>query len=588
MTTNEIRKLFLDYFAANGHKIVPSASLIPEDPSLMFTVAGMVPFKNAFLGLTPPPAKRVADSQVCLRAGGKHNDLEDVGYDGWHHTLFEMLGNWSFGDYFKQGAIEMSWDLLTNVLKIDPARLVVTTHITDDEATEIWKKLTGKDAIRLDKPNWWSAGDTGPCGPCTEIFYDHGADVPGGLPGTADEDGGRYVEIWNNVFMEFNRLPDGSLEPLPMKNVDTGGGLERWAAMLQGVRDNYDTDIFVALRSAVTDVTGVRETPENRPSFKIITDHLRAVGFAIADGVVPSNTERGYVIRRILRRAMRHGNVLGHRGPLLSKLYPALVSVMGDAYPILARESERVIATIEKEERAFETMLIDGMKLLEKELNHKSEIINHKLFPGDVAFKLYDTYGFPLDLTMAILRERGIAVDVPGFDAAMAAQRERSRTAAAGTFRGGLADDSVETTRLHTAAHLLQGALRQVLGPTVFQKGSNITPERLRFDFSFDRKLEPDELAAVEKIVNDAIANAVPVVCAEMSPADARAAGAIGIFDDKYSGTVRVYKIGDWSHEICGGPHAENTAELGSFKIQKEESSAAGVRRIKATIKRDM
>lgn len=578
MNYNEIRKLFLNYMEKNGHKIVPSASLIPDDPTLLFTVAGMVPFKEVFLGRQPAPAKRVADTQKCLRAGGKHNDLEDVGYDGWHHTFFEMLGNWSFGDYFKDDAIKMSWELLTKDLGIDPSRLVITTHITDDEATKIWKQVTGKEAIRLDKPNWWSAGDTGPCGPCTEIFYDYGANVPGGLPGSADEDGGRYVELWNNVFMQFDRGVDGGLTDLPNKNVDTGAGLERWAAMLQGVRDNYDTDLFVELKSAVSDLTGVKETAENKASFKIITDHLRAVGFAVADGVIPSNTERGYVIRRILRRAMRHGQVLGHKGQLLSKLYPALVQQMGNAYPELASEQARVIATIEKEENAFAEMLQSGLKLLEKELPN----VSGKTLAGDTAFKLYDTYGFPLDLTQNILKERGMDVDIPGFDAAMAEQKERSRNSQ--VFKGGLADHSEQTTKLHTAAHLLQGALRRVLGDGVFQKGSNITAERLRFDFSFDRKMTEEEIRETEKIVNEAITAAVPVVCEEMSVADAKASGALGVFDSKYGEKVKVYSIDGYSKEICGGPHATNTADLGGFKIQKEESSAAGVRRIKAVI----
>ncbi|MCL2748490.1 MAG: alanine--tRNA ligase [Alphaproteobacteria bacterium] len=579
MNFNDVRALFLKYFENHGHKIVPSASLVPDDPTLMFTVAGMVPFKKVLQGLEPAPALRVADSQKCLRAGGKHNDLEDVGYDGWHHTFFEMLGNWSFGDYFKEGAIEMSWDLLTRELGIDPARLVITTHASDDEATELWKKIAGKEAIRLgDKSNWWSAADSGPCGPNSEIFYDYGADVSGGLPGSADEDGGRYVEIWNNVFMQYDRDANGKLSSLPKKNVDTGAGLERWAAMLQGVRDNYDTDLFVALKSAVSDVTGVRETAENKPSFKIITDHLRAVGFAISDGIIPSNTERGYVIRRILRRAMRHGQVLGHNGALLSRLYPALVEQMGDAYPELIMQRDLVIKTIEREENAFADMLTNGLKLLEKEMLN----INGKVLPGEAAFKLYDTYGFPLDLTQTILKERGIDVDIPGFEKAMAEQKERSRSSQ--TFKGGLADNSEETTKLHTAAHLLQGALRKVLGDTVFQKGSNITAERLRFDFSFDRRVEPAELAEVERIVNEAIAAAVPVTCEEMSPADAHAAGALGVFDSKYGDLVKVYSINGYSKEICGGPHASNTADLGTFKIQKEESIAAGIRRIKAVI----
>lgn len=574
MTYDEIRKTFFEYFEQRGHKVLPSASLIPDDPTLMFTVAGMVPFKKIFQGMEPAPAPRVVNSQKCLRAGGKHNDLDEVGFDGSHHTFFEMLGNWSFGDYFKQGAIEMSWDFLTNVLKLDPVRIRVTTHHTDDEATEIWRTVAGKEAIRLgDKDNWWSAGDVGPCGPCTEIFYDMGDDIV--------DDDKRWIEIWNNVFMQYDRDADGKLTPLPKQNVDTGAGLERWAAILQGVRDNYDTDLFVNLIRATEELTGVKKTPENTPSFKVIADHLRAVGFAIADGVIPSNIERGYVIRRILRRAMRHGQILGHRGALLSKLYPALVSEMGEWYPELKLEQARVVETIEKEERAFETMLVDGLKLLDKSVS--DSVSASKILPGDIAFKLYDTYGFPLDLTETILRERGIDVDVAGFEKCMAQQKERSRSSQ--VFKSGLADhDDPEITKLHTATHLLHAALRQVLGDGVAQRGSNITAERLRFDFSFDRKMEPDEIAAVEKLVNDAIAANAPITCTEMSVADAKAMGAIGLFESKYGDVVKVYTMGDFSREICGGPHANNTGELGGFKIQKEESSASGVRRIKAVI----
>ena len=429
MTYDEIRKLFLGYFEQHGHKIVPSASLIPNDPTLLFTVAGMVPWKEILQGHIAPTYPRVADVQKCIRAGGKHNDLDEVGFDGRHHTFFEMLGNWSFGDYFKEEAIKMSWDLLTNVLKLDPNRIVVTTHISDDEATILWKKIAGKDAIRLDGDNWWSAGDTGPCGPCTEMHYDLGDDLPGGLPGTPDEDGGRFVEIWNDVFMQYDRDANGNLTPLPKKNVDTGAGLERWASILQGKRDNYDTDLFQHLMSAIQDVTHVAKTSENTPSFKVIADHLRAVGFAIADGVIPSNTDRGYVIRRILRRAMRHGQLLGHHGPLLSALYPALVREMGAAYPELAREEKHVVEIIKNEENAFADMLQSGMKLLESELPK----LQTKTLPGAVAFKLFDTYGFPLDLTQMILRDRGIDVDVNGFEKCMTEQRERSRADTRGT-----------------------------------------------------------------------------------------------------------------------------------------------------------
>jgi len=429
MTYNEIRKIFLDYFESHGHKIVPSASLIPNDPTLLFTVAGMVQWKGIFQGIEQPIAPRVANVQKCIRAGGKHNDLEDVGFDGRHHTFFEMLGNWSFGDYFKEEAIIMSWDLLTNVIGLDPNRIVVTTHETDDEATQIWKKITGKDAIRLGKDNWWSAGETGPCGPCTEMHYDFGPELPGGLPGSPDEDGGRFVEIWNDVFMQYDCDANGVLTPLPKHNVDTGAGLERWAAVLQNKFDNYDTDLFVNLKNAVSDLTGVKETAENRSSFKVITDHLRAVGFAIADGVIPSNADRGYVIRRILRRAMRHGQILGHRGALLSSLYPALVKEMGDAYPELKTQSEHVVEIIKNEENSFADMLQNGMKLLESELPK----INNGVLPGDIAFKLFDTYGFPLDLTQMILRDRNMTVDVNAFEKCMAEQKERSRADTRGT-----------------------------------------------------------------------------------------------------------------------------------------------------------
>ena len=429
MTYDEIRKLFLGYFEQHGHKIVPSASLIPNDPTLLFTVAGMVPWKEILQGHVAPEHPRVADVQKCIRAGGKHNDLDEVGFDGRHHTFFEMLGNWSFGDYFKEEAITMSWDLLTNVLKLDPNRIVVTTHISDDEATELWKKIAGKDAIRLDKDNWWSAGDTGPCGPCTEMHYDLGSDLPGGLPGSADEDGGRWVEIWNDVFMQYDRDANGNLNPLPKKNVDTGAGLERWASILQGKRDNYDTDLFVNLMNAIQDVVHVKKDESNVASFKVIADHLRSVGFAIADGVIPSNTDRGYVIRRILRRAMRHGQLLGHKGALLSELYPALVREMGAAYPELARESAHVIEIIRNEENAFADMLQNGLKLLDSELPK----VQNQTLPGAVAFKLFDTYGFPLDLTQMILRDKGMNVDVDGFEKCMTEQKERSRADTRGT-----------------------------------------------------------------------------------------------------------------------------------------------------------
>ena len=687
MKYNDIRKAFLQYFESKDHKIVPSASLIPNDPTLLFTVAGMVPWKGILQGTEPAFAPRVADVQKCIRAGGKHNDLEDVGFDGRHHTFFEMLGNWSFGDYFKEGAIEMSWELLTKVFGLDPERIVVTTHYSDEEAAKIWKKVAGKDAILLgDKDNWWSAGDTGPCGPCTEMHYDMGADLPGGLPGTPDEDGGRYVEIWNDVFMQFDRDANGNLTPLPKQNVDTGAGLERFASILQGKIDNYDTDLFVNLKRAVSDVTGVAETSENVSSFKVITDHLRSVGFAIADGVIPSNTDRGYVIRRILRRAMRHGQILGHKGALLSKLYPALITEMGDAYPELAANQARVVEILQNEENAFADMLQNGMKLLESELPK----LNNNVLPGDVAFKLFDTYGFPLDLTQMILRDKNIDVDVAGFEKSMAEQKERSRANTKGTrifwesqteladtddtakyapcemesrvlsilrngefvqnatagdevevaldktifygTQGGQVGDSGElksgdetvmtvsetnrvdnvvihkgvlksdlsvgdvvtpvinsatrqqTARAHTATHLLQAALRSVLNEDVQQRGSKVSPDSVRFDFSFGRAMTAEEKQAVEDLINQWIAADMPVTHEEMSMDDAVKKGAMALFGEKYGDTVKVITAGDVSCELCGGTHIYHTGEILKAKINKEKSISSGIRRITMSV----
>ncbi|MBR3510477.1 MAG: alanine--tRNA ligase [Alphaproteobacteria bacterium] len=687
MTYNEIRKLFLDYFKSRGHKIVPSASLIPNDPTLLFTVAGMVPWKGILQGTEPAFAPRVADVQKCIRAGGKHNDLEDVGFDGRHHTFFEMMGNWSFGDYFKEGAIEMSWELLTKIFGLDPNRIVVTTHVSDDEATAIWKKITGKDAIRLDKDNWWSAGETGPCGPCTEMHYDFGPDVPGGLPGTPEEDGGRFVEIWNDVFMQYDRDANGVLTPLPKQNVDTGAGLERFASIMQNKLDNYDTDLFVNLKQAVSDLTGVKETEENKASFKVITDHLRAVGFAIADGVIPSNADRGYVIRRILRRAMRHGQILGHRGALLSALYPALVKEMGDAYPELKTQEQHVVEIIKNEENSFADMLQNGMKLLESELPK----INNNVLPGDIAFKLFDTYGFPVDLTQMILRDKNISVDTEGFEKCMKEQKERSRADTRGTrvlwesqtdlpdtkdtekyetktsnnakvlailrgeefVKSANANDEVEialdhtpfygtqggqvgdsgvfkigenivmnvnetnrvgaivihkgvllsdlsvgdnvmpeinqnirqqTARAHTATHLLQAALRQVLNEDVEQRGSKVAPDSVRFDFSFGRAMTPEEKQAVEDLVNKWIAEDLTVTHEEMDIESAKARDAMALFGEKYGDRVRVITAGDVSCELCGGTHIYHTGEIIKARINKEKSISSGIRRITMSV----
>ena len=680
MTYNDVRKVFLDFFESKGHKIVPSASLIPNDPTLLFTVAGMVPWKGILQGTEPAFAPRVADVQKCIRAGGKHNDLDEVGFDGRHHTFFEMVGNWSFGDYFKEGAIEMSWELLTKVLKLDPARLRVTTHETDEESTEIWRKVADKEAIRLgDKDNWWSAGDTGPCGPCTEIFYDFGDSF--------ENEDDRWVEIWNDVFMQYDRDANGNLTPLPKQNVDTGGGLERWVAMMQGKTDNYDTDLFVNLIHATEDVVGVKKTDENTASFKVIVDHLRAVGFAIADGVIPSNTDRGYVIRRILRRAMRHGQILGHRGALLSRLYPALITEMGDVYPELEREEKRVVEIIQNEENAFADMLQNGMKLLDNEIPK----VHNGVLSGDVAFKLFDTYGFPLDLTQMILRDKNMSVDTDGFERAMAEQKERSRANTKGTrvlweslsdlpatddstkyapvadlesrvlailrdgefvqsanagdavevaldktnfygTQGGQVGDSgdlikgtdvvmnvveagrvdnivihkgnlvaplsvgdvvktaintnvrQQTARAHTATHLLQSALRHVLNEDVEQRGSKVSPDSVRFDFSFGRAMTAEEKQAVEDLVNKWIAADMPVAHEEMSLDMARQRGAMALFGEKYGDTVKVITAGDVSCELCGGTHVYHTGEIIRAHVNKEKSISSGIRRITMSV----
>ncbi len=680
MTYNDVRKVFLDFFESKGHKIVPSASLIPNDPTLLFTVAGMVPWKGILQGTEPAFAPRVADVQKCIRAGGKHNDLDEVGFDGRHHTFFEMVGNWSFGDYFKEGAIEMSWELLTKVLKLDPARLRVTTHETDEESTEIWRKVAGKEAIRLgDKDNWWSAGDTGPCGPCTEIFYDFGDSF--------ENEDDRWVEIWNDVFMQYDRDANGNLTPLPKQNVDTGGGLERWVAMMQGKTDNYDTDLFVNLIHATEDVVGVKKTDENTASFKVIVDHLRAVGFAIADGVIPSNTDRGYVIRRILRRAMRHGQILGHRGALLSRLYPALITEMGDVYPELGREEKHVVEIIQNEENAFADMLQNGMKLLDNEIPK----VHNGVLSGEVAFKLFDTYGFPLDLTQMILRDKNMSVDTDGFERAMAEQKERSRANTKGTrvlweslsdlpatddstkyapvadlesrvlailrdgefvqsanagdavevaldktnfygTQGGQVGDSgdiikdtdvvmnvveagrvdnivihkgnlvaplsvgdvvktaininvrQQTARAHTATHLLQSALRHVLNEDVEQRGSKVSPDSVRFDFSFGRAMTAEEKQAVEDLVNKWIAADMPVAHEEMSLDMARQRGAMALFGEKYGDTVKVITAGDVSCELCGGTHVYHTGEIIRAHVNKEKSISSGIRRITMSV----
>ena len=687
MSAANVRRAFLDYFAAAGHTVVASSSLVPgNDPTLLFTNAGMVQFKDVFLGQDQRPYVRATSSQRCVRAGGKHNDLENVGYTARHHTFFEMLGNFSFGDYFKAQAISHAWTFLTGTLGIDPKRLWVTVYQDDDEAADIWLKQVGIPADRLtrlgEKSNFWSMGDTGPCGPCTEIFFDHGAHIPGGPPGSPDEDGDRYVEVWNLVFMQYDRSADGTMTPLPKPSVDTGMGLERISAVMQGVHTNYDIDLFQGLIAAAAGLVGA--TDLSSPSLRVIADHIRASAFLVADGVLPSNEGRGYVLRRIMRRAMRHGHKFGAEPTFFAGLLPALVAAMGEAYPELVERQAFIREVLFKEGEQFARTLANGMGLLETAI---AALGSGTLLGGDTAFKLYDTYGFPADLTADICRERGLSLDQAGFDAAMEAQRDRARAAsrfgvdmrggadlgtvttfsgyersndlgviaallhegevvdhlsegqsgevvlaqtpfyaesggqvgdtgwllspgvlfevsdtrkrgaayshigrlARGTLRPG---DSLEAQvdagrrehirRNHSATHLLHAALREVLGTHVTQKGSLVTPERLRFDFAHHQPVTADELRSIEQRVNQQVRLNAEALTRTMGYDDAVAAGAMALFGEKYADEVRVLSIGSYSTELCGGTHVQRAGDLGLFKILTEGGVAAGVRRIEA------
>ena len=666
MKSSEIRQQFLDFFASKGHQIVASSSLVPhEDPTLLFTNAGMNQFKDVFLGFDKRPYSRATTSQKCVRAGGKHNDLENVGYTARHHTFFEMLGNFSFGDYFKRDAIKYAWELLTEVYKLPKDKLTVTVYAEDDEAYDIWTKEIGVPAERVIRigdnkgaryasDNFWMMGDTGPCGPCTEIFYDHGEQHWGGPPGSPDEDGDRFIEIWNNVFMQFNRDEAGVMHPLPKPSVDTGMGLERVSAVLQGVHANYEIDLFQALLKAAA-----RETSDadmDSPSLKVLADHIRACSFLIADGVIPGNEGRGYVLRRIIRRAIRHGYKLGARAAFFHKMVPDLVAEMGAAYPELAQNQHKVIATLKQEEDRFFETIEHGMAILDGELKALGE---GGVFNGDTAFKLHDTYGFPLDLTQDICREHKITVDAAAFDAAMARQKEQARAAGkfkmsanleysgpATTFHGydvleykanvlALYKDSVAVNQLnegemgvvvlddtpfyaesggqvgdrgalqsvhgifavedtqkiqatvfghhgvvktgtitvgngvtakvdvlarqrimrnHSATHLLHKALREVLGDHVQQKGSQVDPEKTRFDFVHNQPMTDAEIRRVENIVNAEILANTANECRVLPIAEAQKLGAMMLFGEKYGDTVRVLDIGS-SRELCGGTH---------------------------------
>ena len=687
MKTVEIREAFLSYFESQGHTRVASSSLVPDnDPTLLFTNAGMNQFKDTFLGSEPRDYVRATSSQRCVRAGGKHNDLENVGYTARHHTFFEMLGNFSFGDYFKRDAIKFAWTFLTEVLGLPEERLWVTVHVSDDEAADIWIKEMGVSAerfSRLDEDNFWQMGDTGPCGPSSEIFYDHGADVPGGPPGSENDDLDRYIEIWNLVFMQFNRDASGELHPLPKPSVDTGMGLERIAAVMQKVHSNYEIDLFQALIKAAAEAVSCDNLLDN--SLRVIADHIRSCSFLIVDGVLPGNEGRGYVLRRIIRRAVRHGNKLGATEPFFYKLVNALSAQMGEAYPELALQAERVAQVLLQEEQQFAKTLDNGMQILEESLQG----LQGGEIPGDVVFKLYDTYGFPVDLTNDIARERGLTLDMAGYEESMAKQRARSQEGgkfvvdysktialegateflgysdakASGTVEviivdgekvptlaagqqgvvvfdrtpfyaesGGQTGDTgiltapglsarvldtskqgdlhlhhvhLESGELvvgasvsmqideylrdqiranHSATHLLHAALRQVLGEHVKQKGSLVTAERLRFDFSHSAPVTAEELDQLNAIVNTQVMANTEVSTRLMNMDDALKAGAMALFGEKYGDEVRVLAMGkdSFSVELCGGTHVTRTGDIGVFRIVSESGIAAGVRRIEA------
>ena len=703
----DIRQAFIDFFISKQHTPVASSSLIPyNDPTLLFTNAGMNQFKETFLGMEPRDYTRAVSSQKCVRAGGKHNDLDNVGYTARHHTFFEMLGNFSFGDYFKQAGIAYIWEFLTSDewLAIDKDRLYVTIYATDDEAFDIWHKDIGIPSERIIRigdnkgapyasDNFWTMGDTGPCGPCTEVFYDHGADIEGGLPGTPEEDGDRYIEIWNCVFMQFNRQKDGTMLPLPAPSVDTGMGLERISAIMQGVHGNYEIDLFVHLMDAAAEILGIEN--EQQSSLKVIADHIRAVAFLIADGVTPSNEGRGYVLRRVIRRAVRHGNKLGADSDFFYKMVAPLVAEMGSAYPELKDKQSVIENAIQKEEAQFAKTLAQGLRLLASELEGLQD---GDTLSGEAAFKLYDTYGFPVDLTADITRERGIVIDEAEFDEHMQAQRERARDAgkfdvdyssviqvenpttfigyeqleedgviihalyqdgnpaeslaegmegvivldrtpfyaegggqvgelgeirtATGVFevqdtkKSGqaiihygvvtmgeinaqqtadaqvLSSIRAASAKNHSATHLLHAALRQVLGNEVTQKGSLVSSEVLRFDFSYDKPVSAAEISRIERLVNEQIQANTPARIEHMSIDEAMKQGAMALFGEKYGNDVRVLTMGTdsivdgqrqpFSIELCGGLHVKRTGDIGLLKITSESGIAAGIRRIEA------
>ena len=582
----ELREKYLKFFEQNGHKIIPSASLIPEnDPSVLFTTAGMHPLVPYLLGQKHPYGQRLTDVQKCVRTG----DIDEVG-DATHCTFFEMLGNWSLGDYFKKESITFSFKFLTEVLEIPVDKLAVTVFAGDEDcprdtfAASVWEELGIKNICYLSKENnWWYAGATGPCGSDTEIFVDTGV-APSCENSNPGNDPDKWVEIWNNVFMEFNRTADGKFEPLKQKNVDTGMGLERTICMINGYKSVYETDLFSDIIEKIAQLSGKTygEDEQSTRAMRIIADHIRTATFLMGDekGIVPSNVDQGYVLRRLIRRSVRFArqiNVDSKELVTISKMY---IDKYKKYYPELEQNESKVLEELAKEEEKFSKTLENGIKELEKVLTYmKNCVLN-----GKTAFRLYDTFGFPIEMTQEICKEKGYEVDLEGYKVAEAEHIKKSQAGAEQKFKGGLADSSEQTTYLHTATHLLLGSLQKLLSKDIHQKGSNITAERLRFDFNFDRPLTEEEKKMIEDNVNKAIKEDVKVVCEEMTVEQAREAGAEGVFGSKYGDIVKVYTMGDYDKEICGGPHAEHTGQLGEFKIIKEQSSSAGIRRIKAVI----
>ena len=590
MNSAELRRKYIEFFVSKGHKEIKSAPLIPEkDPTCLFTTAGMHPLVPYLQGQSHPLGTRLVDVQKCIRTG----DIDEVG-DPVHLTFFEMLGNWSLGDYFKEEAIRFSFEFLTSkeYLNIPLEKFAVTVFAGDEdapfdeEAYNLWRSL-GVAADRIAKrpkcDNWWGpAGQTGPCGPDTEMFYWTGE---GEAPAVFEPENKLWVEIWNDVFMQYNKLADGTYEPLAQRNVDTGMGLERVTAVLQGKASCYETEIFAPIFAEIDAVRGLTQAPEKRTSSeRIIADHLRAATFIIGDGVTPGNVDQGYVLRRLIRRAIREGRKLGITEHFTGRIAKVVIREFGGFYHELADNQQKIVEELDMEEKLFAAALERGTREFEKLIARVPEHVVKKQISGKNAFYLYETFGFPLELTVEMAKEHNFEVDKDGFAAAYEKHQALSRSGAEQRFKGGLADNSEATAKLHSATHLLQAALRKVLGNHVEQRGSNITAERLRFDFSHPEKMTPEQLKEVEDLVNEAISRKLPIECVEMSVDEARAAGAMGLFGDRYSERVKVYTMGDVSKEICGGPHAANTGDLGHFKILKEESSSRGVRRIKAVL----